>query len=467
MSGFKLRVFPVTLLVLLSQLTFIESSMAATATATGTHPNPSQCNQSVSDATNVEVVRLSSGDCVVLFKSGTVSWTTPQGLTTSQVLLVGGGGGGGGTFDTRGAGGGGAGQVNSNSTFEISGGNVYSIAVGANGAGGVQAGATMTDRRTNQPGNVGSNGENSSVSLSGSQLLIAYGGLGGCASRTTVYETYCTSPTYSQTGGAAASLTSGGGRGGAGGGGGGGSSGAGVGGVGGTGGAGTAISITGSSVTYGTGGVAGRNNTNALGVAASANTGDGGGGASSGGAYAGNGGDGGSGLVVIRFSPDFVPSAPTLNSVTSGNKSLTIAFTAGSDNGASITDYEYSLNGGSYTAAGTINSPFTISGLSGRANYSVSLKARNGNGLSLASGSLSATTIDSALDASEAAAIAKKAKEQKELTEILGLIPELGQLSLNIGETTKALTGQKCSKGKTIKYVFKGEKCPKGYVKRK
>ena len=68
--------------------------------------------------------------------------------------------------------------------------------------------------------------------------------------------------------------------------------------------------------------------------------------------------------------------------------------------------------------------------------------------------------------AAEAAA-AKKAKEQRELSEILSLIPELGKLSLGIGETSKALTGTKCVKGKTIKYVFKGEKCPKGFTKRK
>ena len=68
--------------------------------------------------------------------------------------------------------------------------------------------------------------------------------------------------------------------------------------------------------------------------------------------------------------------------------------------------------------------------------------------------------------AAEAAA-AKKAKEQRELIEILSLIPELGRLSLNIGDTALAVSGQKCIKDKTIKYVKKGAKCPKGYVKRK
>jgi hypothetical protein len=181
------------------------------------------------------------------------------------------------------------------------------------------------------------------------------------------------------------------------------------------------------------------------------------------------------------------PAAPTLNSVTSGDRRVTISFTAGADNGASITDYEYSLNGGSYISAGTTTSPFTITSLSGRTSYSVTIKARNSVGLSTASSSLSATTTDSSLDASEAAAeaarvaaanaeaarvaaanaeAARKAKEQKELTEILAIIPKIGELTLGLGETTKSLYSTKCVKGKTTKYVKYGAKCPKGYKKK-
>ena len=177
------------------------------------------------------------------------------------------------------------------------------------------------------------------------------------------------------------------------------------------------------------------------------------------------------------------PAAPTLNSVTSGDRRVTISFTAGADNGASITDYEYSLNGGSYISAGTTTSPFTITSLSGRTAYSVTIKARNSVGLSTASSSLSATTTDSSLDASEAAAeaarvaaanaeaarvaaanaeAARKAKEQKELTEILAIIPKIGELTLGLGETTKSLYSTKCVKGKTTKFVKKGAKCPRG-----
>ena len=200
---------------------------------------------------------------------------------------------------------------------------------------------------------------------------------------------------------------------------------------------------------------------------------------------------GGFDIFVLRLDPSgnaqasAAPSAPTLNSITGGDRRVTITFTAGANNGAAITDYEYSLNGGAFTSAGTTSSPFTITGLSGRTAYSVTLKARNSVGLSTASNSLSATTTDASLDASEAAAevarlaaielarvsaaseAARKAKEQRELTEILALIPKIGELTLSLGENTKSLYSTKCVKGKTIKYVNKGSKCPKGYVKKK
>ena len=184
-------------------------------------------------------------------------------------------------------------------------------------------------------------------------------------------------------------------------------------------------------------------------------------------------------FALVRYlgSSATLPDSPTLSSVISGDRRITISFTPGAANGAPITDFEYSLNGGSYVSAGTTTSPVTITGLSGRTSYSVTIKARNNVGLSTASSSLSATTTDSSLDASEAAAEAarvaaaaeagKKAKEQKELTELLSLIPSIAGLALNLGDLTNSLLSTKCTKGKTIKYVKKGAKCPKGFVKKK
>jgi hypothetical protein len=191
-------------------------------------------------------------------------------------------------------------------------------------------------------------------------------------------------------------------------------------------------------------------------------------------------------LLFVPFSSTS-PSAPTLNTVTGGDRSISVAFTAGANGGATITDYEYSLNGGTYVSAATTTSPFTItSGISGRTSYSVTLKARNSVGLGSASGSLSATTTDSSADASEAAtaaaeaarvaavnaalaaAAAKRAVEQKEMSELLAVLPSITGLALNIGDLTNSLLAkQKCVNGKKTKTVSYGSKCPKGYVKRK
>ena len=68
--------------------------------------------------------------------------------------------------------------------------------------------------------------------------------------------------------------------------------------------------------------------------------------------------------------------------------------------------------------------------------------------------------------AAAAAEAAKKAKEQKELTELLAVIPSIAGLALNLGDLTNSLLKQKCTKGKKIKYVNKGAKCPKGFKRK-
>ena len=74
--------------------------------------------------------------------------------------------------------------------------------------------------------------------------------------------------------------------------------------------------------------------------------------------------------------------------------------------------------------------------------------------------------VDNSLALAAAAAAERKAKEQRELLEILFLIPKIGGLTLSLGEVTKSLYSNKCVKGKTVKYVNNGSKCPKGYVKK-
>lgn len=74
------------------------------------------------------------------------------------------------------------------------------------------------------------------------------------------------------------------------------------------------------------------------------------------------------------------------------------------------------------------------------------------------------------VEAARVAAVAQSARlarEQKELTEILSLIPKIGELTLSLGETTKSLYLSKCVKGKTTKFVRKGSKCPMGFAIKK
>ena len=97
-------------------------------------------------------------------------------------------------------------------------------------------------------------------------------------------------------------------------------------------------------------------------------------------------------------TPATVPDAPTIDSVTSGDQELTVAFTAGSDGGSAITDYEYSLDGGAFVSAGTTTSPFTIAGLNNGQTYSVVVRAINaeGNGASSVADTGTPSTIPDA-----------------------------------------------------------------------
>jgi hypothetical protein len=89
-----------------------------------------------------------------------------------------------------------------------------------------------------------------------------------------------------------------------------------------------------------------------------------------------------------------VPSAPTLGTITAGDGQLSVAFTAPASNGGdSITNYQVSLNGGSYTSVGQTMSPLIISGLSNGTEYTVLIKAVNSAGAGAASGSGTGTPV--------------------------------------------------------------------------
>ena len=76
------------------------------------------------------------------------------------------------------------------------------------------------------------------------------------------------------------------------------------------------------------------------------------------------------------------PDAPTITGSTSGDETVSITFTPGGDNGAAITNYEYSLNGGDWTARSPAStaSPLAIDGLDNGLTYMISLRAVNAEG---------------------------------------------------------------------------------------
>jgi hypothetical protein len=87
------------------------------------------------------------------------------------------------------------------------------------------------------------------------------------------------------------------------------------------------------------------------------------------------------------------PSPPVINSITAGNAQLSVNFTASSNGGSAITNYEYSTNGTTYFAfsPAVTTSPLVITGLTNSTSYPVTIKAVNAINPSAASNSISAT----------------------------------------------------------------------------
>ncbi len=88
-----------------------------------------------------------------------------------------------------------------------------------------------------------------------------------------------------------------------------------------------------------------------------------------------------------------VPDAPTIASVTAGDASVDVAFTApGNNGGETIASYEAICVAGTESASETgVSSPITVTGLANDSAYECSVTASNSAGTSSASSSLSVT----------------------------------------------------------------------------
>lgn len=91
-----------------------------------------------------------------------------------------------------------------------------------------------------------------------------------------------------------------------------------------------------------------------------------------------------------------LPGAPTVNSVTAGNAQASVDFTEGTAGGAAISNYQYSIDGGSTwqtrSPAGT-TSPLQITGLANGTEYNVQLRAINSEGIGTATTSAAVTPV--------------------------------------------------------------------------
>jgi len=88
------------------------------------------------------------------------------------------------------------------------------------------------------------------------------------------------------------------------------------------------------------------------------------------------------------------PAAPSIDSISATSTQLSVNFTAGSNNGSAITNYEFSLNNGStWTTRSPIatTSPLIITGLTNGTSYPIRLRAINAAGSGDSSTAVSAT----------------------------------------------------------------------------
>jgi titin len=114
-------------------------------------------------------------------------------------------------------------------------------------------------------------------------------------------------------------------------------------------------------------------------------------------------GTGASSAPRVLVTPLARPAAPTLTGLSTGDSSISVAFTAGAAGDRSITGYQYSTDGGTSWAAATgSSSPILVTGLTDGTAYTIALRAVSSAGVGATSNTLIGTpyTYPSAPDPS-------------------------------------------------------------------
>lgn len=138
------------------------------------------------------------------------------------------------------------------------------------------------------------------------------------------------------------------------------------------------------------------------------------------------------------------PSEPKITAVTPSNGSLGVSFIAGSNGGAVITSYEYSIDGGSHwLSTGTLSTSFVVSALSNGTDYPVQIRATN----SVGAGNSSAAVTGTPVGLPGQASISKVVRSNRTLTASVGLADNGGspvtawQYSTDAGESWSTASG--------------------------
>ena len=205
-------------------------------------------------------------------------------------------------------------------------------------------------------------------------------------------------------------------------------------------------------------------------------------------------------FLVIRQKSATVPDSPNIGVATAtGSTTASVSFTAPVNNGGS-TITSYTINAWNDSLSSILktqvfstslpslgaSATFTVTGLAASTLYRFSVAATNSEGdssQSLATDAITtsgtssggtggdgttSTTAADELKRQQEAAQAAKQKQDQELKEILSLVPTIAGLAQGIaGLGNSLLLPKKCVKGKLVKNVKAGAKCPKGYKVRK
>jgi hypothetical protein len=191
------------------------------------------------------------------------------------------------------------------------------------------------------------------------------------------------------------------------------------------------------------------------------------------------------GYLVSKNITSPVPNPPTIGIANAlGANSASITFSAPTPNGGStITSYTVTSSPGGFTGtlSGATAGTITVTGLLASTAYTFTVTATNSEGTSGASAASNSITTSAAsggtggggtgadeLRRQQEAAAAAKRKQDQELREILSLVPSIAGLAQGVaGLGNSLLLPKKCVKGKLVKNVKAGAKCPKGYKARK